>query len=297
MSVPVRDISISRLRRFHSGKVRDTYELGENLLMIATDRISAFDVILPDGIPNKGRVLTQLSVFWFGRTQDVIANHLLSSDVADLPDELESYGEVLRDRFMIVRRAERIDIECVVRGYLAGSAWAEYAESGTVCGQRLEPGLVESQKLPQPIFTPATKEASGHDENISIERMERIVGAETGRKMMNASLELFEAASEYAATRGLILADTKFEFGFIDGELILIDEALTPDSSRYWDAEVYEPGRSQNSFDKQFVRDWLIESGWDRNPPAPPLPDEIVRGTASRYLEAYRRITGEALPE
>ncbi|CAN5481643.1 phosphoribosylaminoimidazolesuccinocarboxamide synthase [soil metagenome] len=297
MAIPIREINISELKRFHSGKVRDTFELDSNLLMVASDRLSAFDVILPDGIPNKGRVLTQLSVFWFGRTSHIAPNHLISSDVSDLPDVLEPYTEVLRDRFMIVRKAERIDVECVVRGYLSGSAWVEYSQYGTVCGQCLETGLVESQQLPQPIFTPATKAESGHDENISIKQMERIIGQETGKQVMDASLSLYGFASEYAANRDLILADTKFEFGYIDGALTLIDEALTPDSSRYWDAASYEPGRPQDSFDKQFVRDWLIESGWDRNPPAPPLPAEIVDGTASRYLEAYERITGEALPE
>lgn len=297
MPLPVRELEIGQLKRFHSGKVRDTYELNDHLLMVASDRLSAFDVILPDGIPNKGRVLTQLSVFWFGKTGHIVPNHLISSEVEDLPEELEPHVEVLRDRFMIVRKAERIDIECVVRGYLAGSAWVEYQQHGTVCGQKLESGLSESARLPAPIFTPATKAESGHDENISIDEMRKIVGAKIAQQAMDASFEVFAFASEYAAQRGLILADTKFEFGFIDGQLTLIDEALTPDSSRYWDADEYEPGRPQDSFDKQYVRDWLIESGWDRNPPAPPLPQEIVDGTASRYLEAYERITGEALPE
>lgn len=297
MAVPIREISIGGLTPFHSGKVRDTFELDGQLLMVASDRISAFDVILPDGIPNKGRVLTQLSVHWFGETRHLIPNHLISSDVSDLPDALDSSVEILRDRFMIVRKAERLDIECVVRGYLSGSAWVEYAERGTVCGQQLEPGLIESAQLPEPIFTPATKEESGHDLNISIEEMRNIVGAEVTQTVIDASLKLYEFASAAVSDKGLILADTKFEFGFIGDELILIDEALTPDSSRYWDASTYEAGRAQDSFDKQFVRDWLIQSGWDRNPPAPPLPQDVIEGTAARYLEAYERITGKALPD
>lgn len=265
--------------------------------MVATDRISAFDVILPDGIPNKGRVLTQLSVHWFNATSHLIPNHLISSDVDDLPESLQDSLEVLRDRFMIVKKAERFDIECVVRGYLSGSAWVEYSEQGTVCGQKLPAGLVESDKLPEPIFTPATKEESGHDLNISIQEMENRVGRETTRRAIDASQALYAFASEQVAERGLILADTKFEFGFVDGDMILIDEALTPDSSRYWDVSTYEPGRAQDSFDKQFVRDWLINTGWDRNPPAPPLPREVIDGTAARYVEAYERITGKALSD
>lgn len=297
MAIPIREISISGLKPLHSGKVRDTFELDGALLMVASDRLSAFDVILPDGIPNKGRVLTQTSVYWFKQTEHLIPNHLISADVDDLPERLETSVEVLRDRFMIVKRAKRIDVECVVRGYLSGSAWVEYRESGTVCDQPLPAGLVESDRLPEPIFTPATKAESGHDENISTDEMKRMVGADVAQQAIAASVELYNFAAEGVASKGLILADTKFEFGFIDGELTLIDEALTPDSSRYWDASTYEPGRAQDSFDKQFVRDWLIESGWDRNPPAPPLPQAVIDGTSERYLEAYKRITGEALPE
>ena len=297
MAIPLREITITQLPLFRKGKVRDTYELGDNLLMIATDRISAFDVVLPDGIPDKGRILTQLSVFWFEQTRDIVPNHLISSSVEDLPDELSSYVEVLRDRFMIVRRAERIDVECVVRGYLAGSAWVEYQQHGTVCGQPLPAGLVESARLPEPIFTPATKAEEGHDENIPINRMKELVGRDTTERVIDISKRLFERGSEIAEAKGIILADTKFEFGFVDGELTLIDEALTPDSSRYWDAAAYEPGRPQESFDKQFVRDWLLQSGWDRTPPAPPLPAEVVEGTARRYREAYERITGRVLAD
>lgn len=297
MAIPLREITITQLPLFRKGKVRDTYELGDNLLMIATDRISAFDVVLPDGIPDKGRILTQLSVFWFEQTRDIVPNHLISSSVEDLPDELSSYVEVLRDRFMIVRRAERIDVECVVRGYLAGSAWVEYQQHGTVCGQPLPAGLVESARLPEPIFTPATKAEEGHDENIPISKMKELVGRDTTERVIDISKRLFERGSEIAEAKGIILADTKFEFGFVDGELTLIDEALTPDSSRYWDAAAYEPGRPQESFDKQFVRDWLLQSGWDRTPPAPPLPAEVVEGTARRYREAYERITGRVLAD
>ena len=297
MAIPLREINISQLPIYRRGKVRDTYELGENLLMVATDRISAFDVVLPDGIPDKGRILTQLSVFWFEQTADIVPNHLISSSVEDLPPELSDYAEVLRGRFMIVRRAERIDVECVVRGYLAGSAWVEYREQGTVCGQPLPEGLVESDRLPEPIFTPATKAEEGHDENIPISKMKELVGRETTERVIDISKRLFARGSEIAESKGIILADTKFEFGFVDGELTLIDEALTPDSSRYWDAAAYEPGRPQESFDKQFVRDWLLQSGWDRTPPAPPLPAEVVEGTARRYREAYERITGKVLAD
>jgi phosphoribosylaminoimidazole-succinocarboxamide synthase len=297
MALPVRNIEISTLKLYRRGKVRDTFELGDHLLMVATDRISAFDVVLPDGIPDKGRILTLLSIFWFQQTSDIVPSHFISGDVADLPGDLEPYREVLRDRFMIVKRADRLDIECVVRGYLAGSAWVEYQHDGTVCGQRLPSGLVESQRLPEPIFTPATKAEQGHDLNVSIGEMEKIAGTKLTRAIIEKSFELFDYASRTVSERGIILADSKFEFGLIDGRLTLIDEALTPDSSRYWDARTYAPGRSQESFDKQYVRDWLLESGWDRNPPAPPLPDWVVAGTARRYREAFERITGRALAE
>jgi phosphoribosylaminoimidazole-succinocarboxamide synthase len=254
--------------------------------------LSAFDVILPDGVPDKGRVLTQLSAFWFRRTADQLPNHLISTDLADLPPEVGDSAEALRDRFMIVRMAERIEIECVVRGYLAGSAWVEYQRDGTVCGQRLPAGLVESSRLPEPIFTPASKNDVGHDENISIAEVERRIGADLTKQLIDLSTRLYLSAAAYAAERGLLIADTKFEFGHVDGQLIVIDEVLTPDSSRFWEAAAYEPGRPQESFDKQYVRDWLIASGWDRNPPAPPLPAEVIEGTANRYREAYERITG-----
>jgi phosphoribosylaminoimidazole-succinocarboxamide synthase len=267
---------------FARGKVRDTYELPEGrLLMVATDRISAFDYVLPNGIPDRGRVLTQLSIFWFGRTRHLQDNHLLEAG--------------LDGRSMVVRRAQRVDFECVVRGYLAGSAWAEYREHGTMAGEPLPAGLRQSEKLPEPIFTPATKAETGHDENISFDRMRSEIGAELAQALRDASLKLYGFAAEQAERSGLILADTKFEFGLVDGRLLLIDEALTPDSSRYWDAAQYRVGTAPESFDKQFVRDWLADSGWDRDSPPPALPDEIVEQTRQRYLTAYERLVGEPL--
>lgn len=296
MTTALSDIQISGLRRFRRGKVRDTYDLGDRLLMVASDRVSAFDVVLPDAIPDKGAVLTQLSRFWFDRTGDVVPNHLISTDVADLPEEVASSQEILRGRFMIVKKAERIDIECVVRGYLAGSGWAEYKKSNSVCGERLPDGLTESAKLPEPIFTPAAKVDNGHDENISFEKMKQIVGNDLAEQLKNASMRLYSHAEQHGRTRGIIIADTKFEFGLVDGQLIVIDEVLTPDSSRFWEASQYEPGRSQASFDKQPLRDWLERSGWDKNPPGPPLPAGIIEETSARYRKAYQLITGTELP-
>jgi len=296
LTTALSEIQISGLKRFRRGKVRDTYDLGDRLLMVASDRMSAFDVVLPDAIPDKGAVLTQLSRFWFDRTGDVVPNHLISTDVADLPEEVQAAQEVLRNRFMIVKKAERIDIECVVRGYLAGSGWAEYRKSGTVCGERLPEGLTESARLPEPIFTPAAKVDEGHDENISYGKMKEIVGRDLAERLKDASMRLYAHAEEHARTRGIIIADTKFEFGLVDGELIVIDEVLTPDSSRFWEAAQYEAGRSQASFDKQPLRDWLEQSGWDKTPPGPPLPPEIIAETTARYRKAYELITGTELP-
>ena len=275
---------------YSRGKVRDTYQLdAERLLMVTTDRISAFDFVLPTGIPDRGRVLTQLSLFWFARTADVIENHLVGDSQDGLPPELDG-------RAMVVRRAARIDFECVVRGYLAGSAWAEYRRQGTMAGEPLPVGLRESERLPEPIFTPATKAETGHDENVTFDRLRSDVGPELAGRLRDASLRLYAEAAAHAEPQGLILADTKFEFGLIDDRLILIDEALTPDSSRYWDAASWEVGRTPESFDKQFVRDWLAgESGWDRESTPPPLPDEIVEQTRQRYLTAYERLTGRPL--
>ncbi|HVC35511.1 MAG TPA: phosphoribosylaminoimidazolesuccinocarboxamide synthase [Chloroflexota bacterium] len=278
------------------GKVRDVYDLGDHLLLVATDRISAFDVVLPTPIPDKGAVLNQLSAYWFGRTRGIVPNHLLSTDVQEYPESVRRHADQLVVRSMLARKARRIDVECVVRGYLAGSAWAEYSRQQTVCGQKLPPGLLMNDRLAEPIFTPATKAASGHDENMSVKAMASVVGSDLTREIVDVSLRIYQFAREYALTRGLILADTKLEFGILDDRLILIDELLTPDSSRYWDAELYEPGRDQPSFDKQFVRDWLESSGWNKEPPAPVLPPDVVVRTSQKYGDAYRRLVGSPLP-
>jgi len=276
------------------GKVRDIFDLGDSLLIVATDRISAFDVVLPDPIPYKGEVLTKVSLFWFDLLGDIVPNHLLSADECDLPSSLAAHASSLSGRFMLVKKAEVFPVECIVRGYLAGSGWKEYQASGTVCGQELPAGLVESSRLPEPIFTPSTKAAIGdHDENISFERMVEIVGAEHAERLRDVSLALYSAARDHAASRGIIIADTKFEFGLVDGEITLVDEVLTPDSSRFWPADEYEPGHGQPSFDKQFVRDWLEASGWDKTPPAPSLPEDVIIMTAEKYVEAYEVITGQ----
>jgi phosphoribosylaminoimidazole-succinocarboxamide synthase len=259
----------------------------ERLLMVASDRVSAFDVIMDQPIPGKGAVLTALSVFWFRHTRELVPNHLLSDDPADLPDAIRPED----GRWLLVRRAERIDIECVVRGYLSGSAWVEYRRSGTVAGESLPAGLAESVRLARPIFTPAIKAETGHDENISRHRLASIVGGELAARLEALSLKLYEAGAAHASARGLILADTKFEFGTVDGELMLIDEVMTPDSSRYWPADSYVPGGPQPSFDKQFLRDYLESSGWNKEPPPPPLPPSVIEGTAQRYQEALRRLT------
>jgi len=273
------------------GKVRDIYDLGDRLLLVATDRVSAFDVVLPTGIPGKGALLTQLSAFWFEATRGLVPNHLVTARVEEFPEPLPRFAEQLRGRAMLVRRAQRIDVECVVRGYLAGSAWAEYRKSGTVAGLRLPASLRESERLPEPVFTPATKAASGHDQNISVAELRDLAGADLARKLEERSLALYRFAHERALARGIILADTKFEFGWLGGEVILIDEALTPDSSRFWSAADYRVGQSQPSFDKQYVRDWLEASGWNKEPPAPALPPEVVQKTAEKYREAYERLT------
>jgi phosphoribosylaminoimidazole-succinocarboxamide synthase len=284
------------LKLFARGKVRDTYELGsDQLLMVATDRLSAFDHILPNGIPDRGKVLTQLSIFWFSQTDTFQDNHLVSGMVPDLPVSLKDHREELAGRFMIVRKAKRIDFECVVRGYLAGSAWTEYQESGTLAGEEMPPGLRQSERLASPTFSPATKAESGHDENISFAQLKKELGDDLASKLRDASIELYKFASELSMRRGLILADTKFEFGTIGDDLILIDEALTPDSSRYWDATTYQVGTSPDSYDKQFVRDWLTRAGWDKDSTPPPLPADIVAQTRERYLTAYQRLVGKPL--
>ena len=282
---------IEELPLIHRGKVRETYAVGEDrLLLIATDRLSAFDVVFDQPIPEKGRVLTQLSAWWFERLADLGPTHFLSTDVADLPDAART--PELAGRVTLARRARRIDAECVVRGYLAGSGWAEYGRSGTVGGHRLPGALREADRLPEPIFTPSTKAEVGHDENITREQLAEMVGTELARELEERSLELYRAGARRAEEVGLILADTKFEFGWIDGQVALIDELLTPDSSRFWDAGLHEPGMSPPSFDKQYVRDFVSASGWNKEPPAPDLPPEVIDGTRSRYVTAFERLTG-----
>jgi len=291
---------------FYKGKVRDTYDLGDDqLLLIATDRVSAFDVVLPNGIPDKGIVLSQISAFWFDKTSHIIPNHVIKV-VDDVNWLNATYGErvcttyysfpaYVERRSMIVKKAKRVDVECIVRGYISGSGWTDYQKSGSVCGIKLPEGLSESDKLPEPIFTPTTKADAGHDEPMTVDEMKDLVGKSLTRQIIEKSLAVYNSAAEYALTRGFIIADTKFEFGTVDGELILIDEILTPDSSRFWDIQAYVPGQSQPSFDKQPIRDWLSGTGWDKTPPAPPLPPEIVASTASRYQQVYTRLTGKEL--
>ncbi len=283
----------------YKGKVRDTYELSPTeLLLIATDRASAFDVVLPNGIPDKGRVLCQLSSFWFEKTSQLIPNHVVA--VVNDISSLDKYGtaqfpEYLAGRSMVVRKAERIDVECIARGYISGSAWAEYQQSGTVAGKPMPAGLKESDKLPEPIFTPSTKADEGHDETISVEQMAELVGADLTKQLQEKTLDIYNFAETYAREKGIIIADTKMEFGMIDGKVSLIDELLTPDSSRFWDMAKYNPGGPQPSFDKQPLRDWLTDSGWDKEPPAPELPLEVVEAMAQRYRDAYRWLTGVEL--
>jgi phosphoribosylaminoimidazole-succinocarboxamide synthase len=277
----------------HRGKVRDVYEVdADRLLLVATDRLSAFDCVLPTLIPQKGRVLTQLSAFWFSILADITPNHLITTDLDQMPTSLHSF-EQLRGRSSLVKRTTVFPVECVVRGYLEGSGWKEYQETGLVCGHSLGEGLVQCSKLPEPLFTPATKAASGHDENIDFERFKQIVGTGTGEKLRDLSLQIYRKASEHAAAKGIIIADTKFEFGTdANGNILLIDEVLTPDSSRFWSADSYEPGHAQPSFDKQFVREYLETLDWDKQPPAPPLPADIAEATAQRYIAAYEMLTG-----
>ena len=286
------EAALPRFKLFGRGKVRDIYAVGDQLLIVATDRISAFDFILGSGIPQKGKVLTQISLFWFEMMKDIIPNHLISASPREYPADLSEYVSLLEGRSMLVKKASPFPVECVARGYLSGSGWKEYQQKGSVCGIALPKGLVESSQLPEPIFTPATKAASGHDENISFEQMGRLVGADNAQRLQDYTLRIYRKAAVYAAARGIIIADTKLEFGVFEGEIILIDEALTPDSSRFWPADSYAPGGPQASFDKQFVRDYLEASGWNKQPPAPSLPDHVVIGTSAKYVEAYERLTG-----
>lgn len=277
----------------NQGKVRDLYQLDNQLLMIATDRISAFDYVLPNPIPSKGACLTQLSKFWFNYTQNIVPNHLITTDFKDYPADLQPYKKLLNSRSMIIKKTQVIPIECIVRGYLSGSAWKSYQHDGTVCGIKIPSGMVESEQFTETLFTPSTKAETGHDINISIEKMKQIIGPEIAETIQNYSLQIYEKAAQYARKRGIIIADTKFEFGKINNEIILIDEVLTPDSSRFWPADQYTPGKSQPSFDKQFVRDYLTSTQWDKNSPPPELPEEIIQQTAKKYQEAYEKITGK----
>ena len=288
----IKDLELPGIPKVHSGKVREIFEVEDQLVMVATDRISAFDVILPNTIPQKGKVLTQLSVFWFERLADIVPNHLLSAQVEDFPAQVSPFQEQLAGRSMLVRRCRPLAIECVVRGYLAGSGWKEYRQNGTICGIPLPANLRESDELPEPIFTPATKAVTGHDENISFERAAEIVGVPLAKQVRDLSLRLYTLGRNYAAQKGILICDTKFEFGLTDSQLLLIDEVLTPDSSRFWPADRYEPGKPQPSFDKQFIRDYLETLDWDKTAPGPELPEKIVQATSDRYLEAYRTLTG-----
>ncbi len=291
----VLETALPDLKLMNRGKVRDIYDLGEQLLIVASDRISAFDCVLPNGIPEKGRVLTRMSEFWFGFTAEITKNHVISTDIAAMGHGLSGHADMLEGRSMLVRKADPLPVECVVRGYLAGSGWRDYRQNGSVCGIKLPQGMAQSSKLPEPIFTPATKAQTGHDENISEAAVVDLLGSETAGAIRERSIAIYTTAAEYALSRGLIIADTKFEWGLADGEIILIDEVLTPDSSRFWDAEAYKPGAEQQSFDKQDVRDWLEQSGWDKTPPAPQLPPEIITQAPEQYLEALRRLPGKGL--
>jgi phosphoribosylaminoimidazole-succinocarboxamide synthase len=307
-TAPLLDTSLDGLRLHRRGKVRDVYEVGDNLLIVATDRISAFDYVLGSGIPDKGKVLTQLSGFWFERMGDLVPHHLIAMDVAKFPEPLRQHAAVLHGRSMLVRRTSPVPVECVARGYLSGSGWKEYQQSGRVCGVKLPAGLRESDRLPEPIFTPATKAESGHDINISEEEAGRLVGADLIARLKALTLEIYRRGAAHAESKGIIVADTKFEFGLAPGspsrrsaegakadEIVLIDEVLTPDSSRFWPQDQYEPGHGQPSFDKQYVRDYLEEIRWTKQPPVPSLPDEVVRQTRAKYVDAYRLLSGREL--
>jgi phosphoribosylaminoimidazole-succinocarboxamide synthase len=296
MNPPVMTTSFSGLGPRHQGKVRDIYDLGEALLLVATDRVSAFDVVMHEPIPDKGCILTQLSAFWFRHLADLTPNHLISLQVEDFPPACRPFRDILQGRTMLVRKCQPLPVECIVRGYLSGSGWAEYQQGGAIGGLSLTPGLVESQKLPEPLFTPSTKAELGtHDENISFTAMAGRIGTELAAKVRNLSLALYRRAQEWAEPRGIIIADTKFEFGQADGELFLIDEVLTPDSSRFWPQEDYQPGGPQKSFDKQYLRDYLESLGWNKQPPPPPLPADVIANTRARYLQALKALTGEEL--
>jgi phosphoribosylaminoimidazole-succinocarboxamide synthase len=291
----ITETELPGVERYARGKVRDVYSAGAQLVIVATDRISAFDYILPTGIPEKGRVLTQLSIFWFDFLKDITPTHFLTADVSRYPEPLPQFAGQLEGRSMLVKRARMVEIECVARGYLSGSGWKEYRREGTVCGIKLPPGLRESDRLPEPIFTPSTKAQTGHDENISFEETANRIGSELAGRLRDLTLSVYTKAARYAETRGIIIADTKFEFGWVDETLVLGDEVLTPDSSRFWPSDEYRPGGPQNSFDKQYVRDYLESIHWNKQPPAPPLPADVAAKTSEKYVQAYRVLTGKNL--
>jgi phosphoribosylaminoimidazole-succinocarboxamide synthase len=292
---PIFETNLGSIPILVRGKVRDVYDAGGFLVIVASDRLSAFDYILPTPIPDKGRVLTQLTLFWLELTRDIVPNHFVSANVDDYPSQFHPYRDQLEGRSMLVHRAKMIDIECVARGYVSGSGWKDYRKEGRICGIPLPSGLRESDRLPEPIFTPATKAQSGHDENISFETAASQIGDSLARKIRDLTLTIYKRASDYAATRGIIIADTKFEFGFVGDQLVLADEVLTPDSSRFWPRESYQPGGPQASFDKQYVRDYLESINWNKQPPAPPLPADVIQRTSEKYREAYRVLTGKPL--
>jgi phosphoribosylaminoimidazole-succinocarboxamide synthase len=295
MNEPILQLDLPGIKKIRSGKVREVFDLGDSFLLVASDRISAFDVIMPNGIPRKGEVLTQISHFWFEKFSALVPNHLLAGANDPLPKSVQPYADKLARRSVVVKKARPLAIECIVRGYLSGSGWKEYKKSQTVCGIQLPAGLTESAELPEPIFTPSTKAEAGHDENISFEEACKITGPELATQARDLSLKIYQAGRDYARQRGIIIADTKFEFGLFEGKLILIDEVLTPDSSRFWPADQYVPGKGQPSFDKQFVRDYLETLTWDKTPPGPKLPDDVVAKTSAKYLEAYEKLTGKKL--
>lgn len=295
MSTLINDTNFIKLPLYKQGKVRNVYAAGDNLLIVVTDRISAFDVVFPSLIPNKGRVLNSISAFWFDYTKDIIDNHMITTEVDEYPEEFSSYREKLQGRSMLVRRADMVQAECIVRGYLEGSGLREYQKTGSICGIKLPAGLKQCEKLPEPIFTPTTKAEEGHDESISFEELTNVIGKELAIRLRDTSINLYLKAAQYAESRGIILADTKLEFGYIDGELAVCDEMFTPDSSRFWDMEDYKPGRPQKSFDKQYLREYLENIGWNKQPPAPHLPGDVIRNTEAKYIEAYERITGKKL--
>lgn len=293
MKTIIQETKLPNLKLFRKGKVRDVYDLNDKILIVATDRISAFDVIMPNGIPDKGKILTQMSSFWFLYTNDIVQNHFLSSEIDNFPAELQREVKILKNRSMLAKKTRPLEVECIVRGYLAGSGWKEYKENGTICKIPLPRNLKESSKLPEPVFTPSTKATSGHDINISISEVENMLGKEVTGNLIEKSLALYQKAYKKAYNAGIIIADTKFEFGILNDELVLIDEIFTPDSSRFWPRDDYEEGRSQKSFDKQYIRDYLETLDWNKKPPAPSLPEEIVFNTRSKYLDAFRLVTGK----